>query len=90
MARTPRMHAVDSSAVTAIGYDPRRREAYVRYVGGGLYAYADVSPRMWREFEAAESKGAFVNLVLKPGRRYRAVAAASGWAGFNSRASSTK
>jgi KTSC domain len=67
------MHAVDSSAVAAIGYDPRRREAYVEYVGGGLYAYADVSPRIWREFEVAESKGGFVNLVLKPGRLYRQV-----------------
>jgi hypothetical protein len=76
MARTPRMHAVDSSAVAAIGYDPRRREAYVQFAGGSLYAYADVSPRMWREFEAAESKGGFVNLVLKPGRRYRSVRAA--------------
>ncbi len=67
----PEMRAVDSSWVAAIGYDADDREVYVELLEGGRYAYLDVGPEVWREFVAAESKGTFVNQVLKPTYRFR-------------------
>lgn len=62
----PRMQAVESSAVARIGYDERAEEVYVEFVDDGTYAYRGVPPWVWNELEAAESKGTFVNRVLKP------------------------
>jgi KTSC domain len=61
-----KLQPVESRAVTAIGYDRQAEEAYVRFVGGGTYAYGRVSPTLWEYFRTATSKGRFVNLVLKP------------------------
>jgi hypothetical protein len=61
-----RMRAVDSSCVAAVGYDRTVEEVYVEFVDGDLYAYAQVPYVIWRAFQAAESKGRFVNTVLKP------------------------
>ena len=60
------MLPVSSSAVAAIAYDARGEEVYVEFVDGDTYAYSRVPPPIWRAFEAAPSKGRFVNLVLKP------------------------
>jgi hypothetical protein len=59
------MHPVESSAVAMIGYDAEAEEAYVEYVGGGLYAYEGVPARVFEELANAESKGTFVNAVIK-------------------------
>ncbi len=59
------MHAVESSAVARIGYDPEAKEAYVEYLGGGLYAYEGVPAAVFEELRSAESKGTFVNEVIK-------------------------
>ncbi len=67
----PEMHAVESSWVAAIGYDTAKQEAYVELIEGGRYAYLGVPAEVWRDFLAAESKGTFVNLVLKPGYDFR-------------------
>jgi hypothetical protein len=64
-----KMRAVDSSSVAAIGYDAKRREVYVRFeTSPRLYAYVGVPPSTFQELERAESKGRFVNEVIK--RRY--------------------
>jgi KTSC domain len=68
MPTMPRMFPVDSSAVIRIGYDARAEEAYVEYQGSGAYAYLGVPPGVFAELIRAESKGAFVNDVIK--RRY--------------------
>jgi len=60
------MHPVDSSAVAAVGYDPRTQDLFVRFVGPGLYAYAGVEEATYTALRAAESVGAFVNEVIKP------------------------
>jgi hypothetical protein len=65
------MHRVDSSWIAAIGYDADAQESYVELIEGGLYIYVDVPSRVWRDFSAAESKGTFVNEVLKPDYRFR-------------------
>jgi hypothetical protein len=61
----PRMHPVESSAVKTIGYDVDAEEAYVEYLGGGLYAYEGVPAGVFEELASAESKGTFVNTVIK-------------------------
>jgi hypothetical protein len=61
----PRMHTVESSAVARIGYDAEAEEAYVEYLGGDLYAYEGVPVDVFEELAAAESKGTFVNAVIK-------------------------
>jgi len=61
----PRMHPVESSAVAKIGYDAGAEEAYIEYIGGGLYAYEGVPAGVFEELANAESKGTFVNAVIK-------------------------
>jgi hypothetical protein len=69
----PELHPVESSCVASIGYDPAIEEAYVEYHGGGLYAYRGVPPSVYDEFAAADSKGTFVNTVIKSRYRFRRV-----------------
>ena len=59
------MHSVESSAVARIGYDARAEEAYVEYLGGDLYAYEGVSAGVFEQLANADSKGTFVNAVIK-------------------------
>lgn len=61
----PKMHPVESSAVARIGYDPETEEAYVEYLGGDLYAYEGVPAVVFEGLANAESKGTFVNAVIK-------------------------
>jgi hypothetical protein len=61
----PKMHPVESRAVARIGYDAEAGEAYVEYHGGGLYAYEGVPTGVFEELANAESKGTFVNAVIK-------------------------
>ena len=61
----PKMHPVESSAVARIGYDAGAAEAYVKYIGGGLYAYQGVPAGVFEELTNADSKGTFVNAVIK-------------------------
>lgn len=62
-----------SSAVAAAGYDADGNVLRVRYVGGATYDYLGVPGPVFEAFELAESKGRFVNLVIKPNYPYRAV-----------------
>lgn len=61
----PKMHPVESSAVARIGYDPEAKEAFVEYLGGDLYAYEGVPVDVFEGLANAESKGTFVNVVIK-------------------------
>ena len=61
----PKMHPVESSAVARIGYDAAAEEAYVEYIGGGLYVYEGVPVGVFEELANADSKGTFVNAVIK-------------------------
>jgi hypothetical protein len=61
----PRMFPVESSAVARIGYDSEAEEAYVEYLDGDLYAYEGMPVSVFRALASAESKGTFVNSVIK-------------------------
>lgn len=41
------MHAVDSTNVAAVGYDPASRTLRVEFKSGGVYDYSDVSPDLF-------------------------------------------
>jgi hypothetical protein len=62
----PRMQSFESSCVESAGYERGREAIHVEYVDGDTYAYAPVPYVIWRAFQAAGSKGGFVNSVLKP------------------------
>jgi hypothetical protein len=64
----PKMQPIESSCVAKIGYDATAEVAYVEFPGGGLYAYRGVPLNVYDELIDAESKGTFVNTVIK--RRY--------------------
>jgi hypothetical protein len=57
---------VKSSGVNSIGYDAAKRALEVEFAGGRVYRYQDVPPEVFDELERAESKGIYVNLVIKP------------------------
>jgi hypothetical protein len=73
----PEMKPVESSWVAAIGYEESAREVHVALIDGAAYAYESVSPDVWRLFLAADSKGTFVNEVLKPHYGVRRLPSAS-------------
>jgi hypothetical protein len=64
---------VDSTSIVSIGYDGRKRELEVEFrESGAVYLYFEVPAEIHREFMAAESKGTYLNQVLKPrGFAYR-------------------
>jgi hypothetical protein len=62
----PEMRRVESSWIAAIGYEADAEEVYVRVIEGRLYVYRGVPSAVWSAFASAESKGTFVNLVIKP------------------------
>ncbi len=68
------MPRIDSSAISHVTYQDRRRLLYVTYKGqgrdsGGSYVYVGVPRRDYDELLKAETKGAFVNARIKP--RYK-------------------
>lgn len=62
------MVAVQSNQVGAVGYDPATSTLAVSFArgAGAIYHYTDVSPELYAEFMAAESKGTFFGKRIKP------------------------
>ena len=50
---------------------PMLKRSMSRFHDSGLYACRGVSPRVYEEFLAADSKGTFLNEVIKPRYSYR-------------------
>jgi hypothetical protein len=58
---------VTSSAVSAIGYDKDQRILIVRFNSGNTgYVYVNVPETVFKEFMQCESKGKYLNKVIKP------------------------
>lgn len=66
MQRTP----VVSSCVASVGYEEATNTMEVEFhkPPGSVYGYVDVPEGFWEEFMSSESKGRFVNLVIKSSR----------------------
>jgi hypothetical protein len=63
---------VDSTSIAAIGYDRGKRELGIEFRRSrSVYLYSDVPPEEHEAFMAADSKGEYLNRVLKAkGYRY--------------------
>jgi hypothetical protein len=58
--------AVTSRSVASIGYDRRKRMLEIEFrPSGDLYRYFDVPDEEHAAFMAAESKGSYLNHILK-------------------------
>lgn len=68
----PEMHYVDSSNVESIGYDPDTRELHVHFIRSGAYVYFEVEEWVFNEFLQADSKGGYLNEVIKGVYSYEA------------------
>lgn len=65
-AEPVRREPVQSSAVSAVGYDPATNELEIEYAHGDVYRYSLVPPSVHRALLAAPSIGSFVNREIKP------------------------
>jgi hypothetical protein len=59
------MEAVNSKGIRWIRYDERTRTLDVAYAASGEYRYFDVGPEVYAWLVRAESKGKFVNRLVK-------------------------
>jgi hypothetical protein len=57
---------VESSAIRTVGYDPDRALLELEFHSGRVYRYHEVPRSVYRRFMAAESKGRYFNLAIKP------------------------
>jgi KTSC domain-containing protein len=51
---------VESSMIQAVGYDPKTRLLEVVFNSGRTYCYEGVSPKVYKELMAADSKGRYM------------------------------
>ena len=62
-----KMRPVESSSVRAIGHDKASEELWIEFHSSpDPYVYFEVPPEVYSELEVAESKGEYVNLMIKP------------------------
>ena len=59
------MQPVDSSAVSALGYDSRSRTMYVDWIKGGRYSYYGVSKDLYEQVRSSNSVGETMNYVKR-------------------------
>lgn len=61
----PKVVDVVSSAVDEVKYDPNKNVCSVRFVGGGKFYDFQMTPDEFQEFMDSDSKGQWVNYVMK-------------------------
>jgi hypothetical protein len=64
------MEAVNSKGIRWVRYDEHTRTLDVAYTSSGEYRYFDVGPEVYAWLMKAESKGKFVNRLVKEKYRY--------------------
>lgn len=64
---------VDSSTVLSIGYEPTTSTLEVEFKNGGLYQYYNVPEPIFQDLMAADSKGKFLHVYIKPAYPYSRV-----------------
>ena len=62
--------AVKSTGIRWIRYDERARTLDVAFVNSGEYRYFDVEPEVYAWLSKVESKGRFLNRLVKEKYRY--------------------
>jgi hypothetical protein len=64
---------VRSSAIRAVGFDPRSRTLEVEFTNGRVYRYFDVPEFLYRGFMVAPSKGSYFNTRIDDRFRHEEV-----------------
>jgi hypothetical protein len=59
---------VDSTAVRYYEYDPQMSSLDIEYKNGNLYRYLAVPQEEYDQLEAADSKGTYINQIIKKHR----------------------
>jgi len=59
------MHNVESSAISALGYDERESVLIVEFTHGRSYEYWEVPPSIAFDFIEADSVGKYYNAYIK-------------------------
>lgn len=67
----PEMIFVKSSNIKSIGFDGRN--LFVEFGKGAVYVYYDVPQELYIEMLNADSKGKFLNSIIKNGYRYERI-----------------
>lgn len=67
MTRTP----VQSSQLSAVGYDPEAKKLEVQFKNGAVYEYDNVPPETHASLIGAPSVGAYFSAKVKYGFTYR-------------------
>jgi hypothetical protein len=67
------MQPIESEAIVAVGYDSQTQVLRATFRNGRTYDYLDVPPDENSRFMNAESRGAYLNQVIKPKYESRVV-----------------
>ena len=67
------MHPVDSSQITAIGYDSAEKVLAVQFTRGGEYRYFDVPQEKFDALMQSESKGATLGKIVKGAHKFEKI-----------------
>lgn len=62
-----------SSVVTNFSYDNTRSTLRVFFVSGSVYDYFRVPEKVYKEMKRSDSKGTFLNTVIKRSYRYKKI-----------------
>jgi len=65
--------AMPSSVVNQYVYFPETEILQIIYQSGSVYHYFRVPVEIYEKFRQARSKGQFLNMVIKPGFRYKKI-----------------
>jgi hypothetical protein len=60
----------DSQAIAQVEYDDASRTLFIRFTGGGWYAYLDVAPELYSRLMQAPSLGRFFQQQVRGRYRY--------------------
>lgn len=56
---------VSSSAISSVGYDDHKSLLEVEFRSGAVYDYLDVPAAVWKDLQAAASKGRFISRHIR-------------------------
>jgi hypothetical protein len=56
---------VASSNVSSAGYDEPTETLEIEFMNGNIYQYYNVGPALFEQFQAASSKGQFLNAYIR-------------------------
>jgi len=66
-----KLNEVESSMISAIGYDEKQQHLYVQFKTGDIYRYKEVPIGIYQKLSVAPSKGQFLSaFVVKAGYEY--------------------